>query len=312
MHGKRNNLNFTARLAGWGATHRKRAIWGWLGFVFVVVALIMGAKVVEQKDISAVDSFSRESQQAERALTDAGLRPSEEVAFISSEDSVATDSGFEAMVERTAAELRATEHVTRVKTPAQGGGAVSEDGHSVLVDFQIAGDDLEAKDNVVPSEATIASLQSENPGYSVEQVGSASTDKELEQIFGSDVGKAGMISLPLTLLVLAVALGGLVAAGVPLLLALTGVMATMAMVAIPSQLFPLDSNVGALVLLIGLAVGVDYSLFYIRREREERRAGKGTEAAIDATAATVGRAVVVSGLIVMVALGGLARAILSW
>ena len=79
MQGK---ANITERAARWSATHRKTAIWGWLGIVFTLIALIMGMGVVEQKDISAVDSFSRESQQAERALTDAGLRPNEEVVMI--------------------------------------------------------------------------------------------------------------------------------------------------------------------------------------------------------------------------------------
>jgi uncharacterized membrane protein YdfJ with MMPL/SSD domain len=297
--------NFTSRVAHWSATHRKRAIWGWLGLVFALVALIMGGKVIEQKDISAVDSFSRESQQAERALADAGLRPNEEVALIQSESLTAEDPEFGAIVDRAAAELASTKHVTNVVTPAEGGGAVSEDGHSVLVDFEIKGTDLEAADNVVASEDTIASLQGDNTEFIVEQVGSASTDKELEAVFGADLGKAGMLSLPLTLLILAIALGGLVAAGVPLLLALTGVMATMALVAIPSQLFPLDSNVGPLVLLIGLAVGVDYSLFYMRREREERANGLSPQESLQAAAATSGRAVLISGITVMIAMAGM-------
>ena len=297
--------NFTGRIAQWSATHRKRAIWGWLGLVFALVALIMGGQVVEQKDISAVDSFSRESHQAERALTDAGLRPNEEVALIQSETLTADDPEFESMVEHTAAELEKTKHVTHVATPAEGGGAVSEDGHSVLVDFQIKGTDLEAEDNVAASEKTIASLQGEGSEFNVEQVGSASTNKELEAVFGGDLGKAGMISLPLTLLVLAVAMGALVAAGVPLLLALTGVMLTMALVAIPSQFFPLDSNVGALILLIGVAVGVDYSLFYMRREREERARGRSPQEALQAAAQTSGRAVLISGLTVMIAMSGM-------
>ena len=137
----------------WSATHRKRAIWGWLGLVFALVALIMGGKVVEQKDISAVDSFSRESQQAERALTDAGLRPNEEVAFIQKQGSGCHRSGVRvAGRSQAAAELKATKYVENVVTPAEGGGAVSEDGHAVLIDFEITGTDLEAEDNVVPSE----------------------------------------------------------------------------------------------------------------------------------------------------------------
>ena len=83
-----------------------------------------------------------------------------------------------------------------------------------------------------------------------------------------------MLSLPITLIVLLIALGALVAASVPLVLALTSVLATMGMVAIPSQVFALSGNTDALILLIGLAVTVDYSLFYMRREREERAKGR--------------------------------------
>jgi RND superfamily putative drug exporter len=303
MHGSKNNL--TGRIAQWSATHRKRAIWGWLGLVFALLALIMGGQVVKQKDISAVDSFSGESQQAERALTDAGLRPNEEVVLIQSDELEATDARFEQMVDRTAAELKATEYVTNIATPAQGGGAVSEDGHSVLVDFEIKGSDLDAEKNVAASKDTVKALQAEGPEFNVEQFGDASTNAELKGIFGADLGKAGMISLPLTLLILAIALGGMVAAGAPLLLALTGVLATMALVAIPSQFFPLDSNVGALILLIGLAVGVDYSLFYMRREREERAMGKSPEESLQAAAKTSGRAILISGLTVMIAMFGM-------
>ena len=75
--------------------------------------------------------------------------------------------------------------------------------------------------------------------------------------------------------------------------------------AIPSQLFPLDSNVGPLILLIGLAVGVDYSLFYMRREREERASGKSLQDSLQAAAATSGRAVMISGITVMIAMSGM-------
>ena len=298
--------NIAARAAHWSANHRKRAIWGWLAFVFTAVALIMGAQVVEQKDISAVDSFSGESQQAERALTDAGLRPNEEVVLIQSKRVSASDAAFRAVVQETADKLRATEHVTNVATPFDGdGGAVSEDGRSVLVDFEITGPDVDAGVNVVESEDAVKGVQAANPEYNVEQFGSASSDKSLNDTFTSDLGQAGMLSLPITLIILAVALGGLVAAGVPLLLALTGVIATMALVAIPSQLFPLDGNVGALILLIGLAVGVDYSLFYMRREREERAKGLSPQDSLQAAARTSGRAVMISGVTVMIAMSGL-------
>jgi RND superfamily putative drug exporter len=297
--------NIAARAAQWSSNHRKLAIWGWLATVVALVAIFLGSGLVERQDISTVDAFSGESHQAERALTDAGLRPTEEVLLIQSDSVGARDPAFEAVVARSAAALRETPHVENVATPSQGGGAISEDGRSVLIDFEIAGPEEDVAENVVDSEETVAGLNGADPGFTVEQFGGGSSEEALEGAFASDLGKAGMISLPLTLLILLVALGALVAASVPLILALTGVMATMAMVVIPSALFPLDGNIDALILLIGLAVGVDYSLFYMRREREERASGKSPHESLMAAAATSGRAVMISGITVMIAMSGM-------
>jgi uncharacterized membrane protein YdfJ with MMPL/SSD domain len=302
----KGHRGFASRAAHWSANHRKAAIWGWLAIVFLLVGTLLAGQALEQKQIEKVDTFSGESHQAERALTDAGLRPTEEVALLQNEQLDASDPAFRAVVADTAAKLRATEHVRKVDTPYDGdGGAISNDGHSVLVDFDITGDSTDAKINVVESEDTIDALQAAHPEFNVEQFGGGSAEKALNEAFQSDLGKAGAISLPLTLLILAVALGGLVAAGVPLLLALTGVLAAMAVVVVPSQLLPLDSNVAPLMLLIGLAVGVDYSLFYMRREREERAGGKSPRDALETAAATSGRAVLVSGITVIIAMSGM-------
>ena len=123
--------------------------------------------------------------------------------------------------------------------------------------------------------------------------------------FADDLGKAGLLSLPVTLAILVVAFGALVAAGIPLLLALTAIFATFGLIAIPSHILPVAQQAPALVLLIGLAVGVDYSMFYLRREREERAAGRSERAAIEAAAATSGRSVLISGLTVMTAMAGM-------
>ena len=100
-------------------------------------------------------------------------------------------------------------------------------------------------------------------------------------------------------------LGSLVAAFVPVLVGLTSVFATMGLVAIVSQFVPMDGQIQEVVLLIGLAVGVDYTLFYLRRERDERKAGRGERAALEAAAATSGRAVLISGFTVMIAMAGM-------
>src|SRR5207245_11426848 len=112
----------------------------------------------------------------------------------------------------------------------------------------------------------------------------------------------GERAIPSTIGVLLLGFGALFAAGIPLLLALSAVAATLGLVALPSHLIPMDQNVDAVLLLIGLAVGVDYSLFYLKREREERAAGRSAEAALEAAAATSGRSVMISGFTVMAAM----------
>ena len=95
------------------------------------------------------------------------------------------------------------------------------------------------------------------------------------------------------------------AAGIPLLLGLTAVVATFGLIALPSQLLPVAEEAYAMVLLVGLAVGVDYSMFYLKRERQERAAGRSPREALEIAAATSGRSVLVSGLTVMVAMAGM-------
>ena len=196
-------------------------------------------------------------------------------------------------------------YVENVESPLTGDGEVSADGHAALVHFEIAGDSTEAADRVDPTIAAVAAVQADHPDLAIEQFGGASADKAIDEVISGDLKKAGMLSLPITLIILIITFGTLVAAGLPLLIGLTSVMAALGLVAITSHLFPADSNLPAVVLLIGLAVGVDYSLFYLRREREERAAGRSERAALEAAAATSGRAVLISGVTVIVAMAGM-------
>ena len=121
-----------------------------------------------------------------------------------------------------------------------------------------------------------------------------------------DFGKALVTSLPITLLILLIAFGAVVAAMVPLLLALTAVIATIGLIGPISHLGGgVDSSINEVILLIGLAVGVDYSMFYLRREREERESGRSEDASLAAAAATSGRAVMISGFTVIIAMSGM-------
>ena len=184
-------------------------------------------------------------------------------------------------------------------------GQISADGHSALLRFEIAGDQDQASNRVGATLKATAAAQAANPNFTVEQVGDASINKQLNDSINKDFSRAFVTSLPITLAILLIAFGALVAASLPILLAMTAVLATIGLVAVTSQFAPVDSSINEVILLIGLAVGVDYSMFYLRREREERASGRSPEASLEAAAATSGRAVLVSGLTVMVAMAGM-------
>ena len=133
----------------------------------------------------------------------------------------------------------------------------------------------------------------------------ASTDKALDAEIQSGLAKAGLISIPLTIIILLFVTGSLVAALIPLLLGITAVVATTGLLALSSGGIAASENIMEVVLLVGLAVGVDYALFYMRRERQERAAGRSENAALAAAAATSGRAVLVSGITVLIAMAGM-------
>ena len=297
------HINVAARMAHWSGRHRKKAIWGWLAFV--VIVFMVGNNVVGTTQISDVDQLSGEAHEAEVALDRAGLRPVEEVVFIQSDTLTVEDPEFQAAVTDVTDRLSKVPFVENVRSPLSGDSEVSADGRAALVGFEIRGDSTEAKERVVPALAAVAAVQAAHPGLDVEQFGGASANKAVNETITEDLKKAGELSLPITLIILTITFGTLVAAGLPLLMGITAVIAALGLVAIPSELLPVDGNLSAVILLIGLAVGVDYSLFYLRREREERAAGRSEEAALEAAAATSGRAVLISGVTVIVAMAGM-------
>src|SRR5215218_5435449 len=291
-----------ARMARWSSRHRKKAFWGWL--LFVILAFAIG-NAVGSNLISDVDNFNGESHDAEAALDRVGLRPQSEVVLIQSDKLRIKDPQFQAAVRDVTQHLPKVPYVQNVKSPLQGESAVSNDGHAALVDFDVAGDSVEAKDRIEPVLAAVAAAQKRHPDLAVEQFGDASANKAINDTIADDLTSAGLLSLPVTLVLLILTFGTLVAAGVPLWIGLSAVLATLGLVNLPSQILPIDGNLSAVILLIGLAVGVDYSLFYLKREREERAAGRSETAALEASAATSGRAVLISGATVIVAMAGM-------
>jgi uncharacterized membrane protein YdfJ with MMPL/SSD domain len=296
------DAGLAARVGMWSARHRKAAIWGWLGFV--VLAVVVG-QMVSQNTISDVDGFNGESHRAEQALDRSGLRPTSEAVFVQSKELTVDDQEFRATIQDATDRLSKLQYVENVESPLTGGGQITADRRSALVEFEIDGDSEEARDRVDPSLDATAAVQERHPDLLVKQFGDASAYKAVNDTITDDLAKAGELSIPITLIILIITFDSLVAASIPLLMGLTAVIAALMLVSIPSHLSPIDDNLPAVILLIGLAVGVDYSLFYLRRERDERAAGRSPEEALRVAASTSGRAVLISGLTVIVAMLGM-------
>ena len=290
-------LNLTARAAHWSAGHWKTATAAWIAFVAVAVGL---GTVAGKVGLSDSEQSTGETARAESILQDAGFKQPAGESVLIQNAHAAADGGFAATVHRVVAELKAQEQVKNLLAPV-----TSKDGHSVLVNFAIRGDASSAADRIQPVLNTVANLQRGSPHYTIVESGDASGEKQVGEKMDSDLQKAEQLSLPITFLILLFAFGAFVAAGIPVLLAFSAVLASIGVDALTSHVWHASDAASSVTLLIGMAVGVDYSLFYVKREREERRAGLSGRDAVTRAGATSGLAVLVSGATVLIAMAGM-------
>jgi uncharacterized membrane protein YdfJ with MMPL/SSD domain len=292
-----DNRNLAARMGRWSATHWKTATFGWLAFVVVAFGLggLAGTKTIDQSKPGP-----GESGRAKAILDNGFKQPAAESVLIQSDSLRTSQPAFDAAVRDVVAGISKLDAVQNVHR-----GAVAESGHAALVDFDIRGDVDKAVDKIGPVLDRVDELQEAHPAFFIGEFGEAGAQDGFETMYSEDLAKAGELSLPITLAILVIAFGALIAAGIPLLLGLTAVFGAFGLIAVLSHLLPMAQQAPALVLLIGLAVGVDYSLFYLRREREERAAGRTPQAALEAAAATSGRSVLISGVTVIAAMAGM-------
>ncbi|HEX8646625.1 MAG TPA: MMPL family transporter [Thermoleophilaceae bacterium] len=298
--------NIAARAGRWSTRNRRKAVLGWLAFVLVafMVGGFAGKKEMDQDKQGVGESGRAAEIQADGFPQDD--EKAEEHVLLQSSELTAGGTEFRAAVADAARRLERTDHVQNVETPYEARpAAVSSDGHSALITYEIRGDSEQIGDRLDAPRRAIEQAAAAHPGMRIEPYGDASIQQAVTDTENEDFKKAEVSSLPLTLFILVLAFGALVAAGIPMLLALTGVLATMGLTQLISHLQPVASGIDSLILLVGLAVGVDYALFYLRRAREYRAAGHGVDAAVEAAAATSGRAVLVSGLTVAVSMGGM-------
>jgi uncharacterized membrane protein YdfJ with MMPL/SSD domain len=299
------SYNLAARMGRWSASHWKTAVFGWLAFVLVVFAVGFRVGWIM---LTPVDLKTGESATAQRIVDSAHMPDSaRETVIVQSRNYRVSDAAFRAAITATVTAVNSQPYTSEVRSPLDRSGRrlVSRDGHSALVQFQLAGGMMEQTTRVEATLAAVARAQDAHTGFRIEEFGDASFGKASMDSSGKDFHQAEILSVPVTVLILLLAFGALVAAILPVLLALTAFAAAMGLVFVTSNVFHIDHSVFSVMLLIGLAVGVDYSLFYIRREREERAAGKSASAALEAAAATSGRSVLISGLTVIVAVAGM-------
>ncbi|QEV17753.1 MMPL family transporter [Streptomyces alboniger] len=280
----------------WSAHHRKTAVLGWL--VLVVLATVLGGAggmVTASDDEMGVGDSGR----AAAILKDAGVdEPAGELVMVTAR----TPDGWRDAAADLSKALRVTGDVTGLQKPLP-----SQDGKDALLRFEIKGPSDEAADRVQPVLDAVAEAGRKGAadGIAIHQFGEASSEKHLSDLLADDLKRAEFTAVPLALGILLVAFGAVVAALLPVGLALTACVAAFGLLSLASHQLHLFETTYSVMFLMGLAVGVDYCLFYLRRERDERAAGRDADTALRIAAATSGRAVLVSGLTVMVAMAGM-------
>jgi uncharacterized membrane protein YdfJ with MMPL/SSD domain len=293
--------NLAARAGRWSAAHWKTATLLWLAFV--IVAVVIGRAVGTHK-LSDSEQGTGETARAQAILSKAGFKtPASESVLVQSSTLRAGAPAFRAVVADVAATLRTKPEVTNLRT--SGPGLVSKDGHSQLVQFDMKGKIEDSPDHVKPLLAAVGRVQAAHKDFTVAEFGFASATKALNDTVGKDFQKAEKLSVPITFLILLFAFGAFVAAGIPVLLAFTAVLGSLGLSQMASHVFHASDATQSVMLLMGMAVGVDYSLFYLKREREERAAGHEGHEGLFRAAATSGQAVLISGVTVLIAMAGM-------
>jgi len=298
-------MNIAYRAGRWSAAHWKTATLMWLT---VVICAVIGGQMAGTVDLSNSDQGSGQSAVAQKMLNVSGFRNvASETVLVQNRRLSVADPRFQREIRTVVDRIRGLRQIDALQSPLATAyaGQISKDGHAAIVEFNMRGNPDTAQNRVQPVLNTVASLQRSAAGFTIAESGDASGALEQQSTVNSGLHKAEILSLPITFLILLIAFGAVVAAGVPVLLAFTAVMGAGGLASVASHVVHASGATSSVMLLMGMAVGVDYSLFYLKREREERRAGLPHRDALERAAATSGHAVLVSGITVLVAMAGM-------
>ncbi|MER5551541.1 MMPL family transporter [Streptomyces sp. NPDC002793] len=291
------NRHLPARIGHWSAEHPWRAVLVWL--VLTLAAFSTGF-FGETRMATQADMTVGESARAAQLTEDNELKQRATENFLVSPRSGGDATGTAGAADELKRRLAGMSEVASVAGPL-----ASDDGRTLLVRAVMKGNADTAPERVTALTDVTAQVQERHPGLRVEETGDASIQHDFQEWLAKDMTKAAAISVPITLVVLMVVFGALVTAGLPVLLALLAVGSSLSLWALASRLFPDPGMVPDVIVLMGLAVGVDYCLFYLHRYREERANGYDSQAAVRVAAATSGHSVLVSGIAVLVSMAGL-------
>ncbi|HET9520280.1 MAG TPA: MMPL family transporter [Candidatus Limnocylindrales bacterium] len=320
-------VSWTVRIARWSARHR------WPVFVVWFIATIgLFAGSLAAGGTNAAEAITNE-QRSKYEAGEAGVlfnasgrdAPSQQFLLIltgesdgSAAGATIDDPAFAAAIDDAVARLGAlTYDVEGTATPvfeelvdprlfpAQA-GLVAPDRTAVRIVARVPGDGDALGDRVAPVSPMIDELRTAHPGFTILALNNALANDEISELVNGGVDASLRLTIPLTFFILLLAFGTAVAAAVPLVLAVTALLAAFGVLGFYSQFInPVSAYAGQLIVLIGLAVAVDYSLFMLTRYRTERRHGREKLEAISVASSTAGRAVFFSGLAVTISIAGL-------
>ena len=286
-------------MARWSALNPWKAVAGWL--VFVIASIAIGS-AVGLHEASNLDQTTGQSGTAAHWLHDSGLEaPDTENVLVTPLAGRLDVAQARAALAAASVSMRGLpKQVAAVSAPILARSGLAKDASAMTVQVTLRHDA-----DVAPLLKATKAVQASYPGIRVEEVGSTSLNDAVNNQVASDLSSAATISLPVTLVILLVAFGAIIAAGVPLLLALSAVGAATGLSSLASHVVPDSGTTSSMILLMGMAVGVDYSLFFVRRAREESRRGASRLDAVEIAAETSGHSVLVSGMAVIVSMVGL-------
>ncbi len=300
----------TERLARASARHPWRIVGLWV--IVVVIAVMLTGSILNtttEFDLTNNPESVQGNDILEKRLR-GDERPAREIIIVRSKDQPVDDPAYRTFVtslsQQTTAlgpEVIRPESITNFYA-SQDTLLVSKDRRTTIIPLEMAGD-LETAEKNIGKVFDVVNTARSTDGFDVYITGNSSIAKEVNKVSEDDLIRGETFGVVIALIILVLVFGAVVAALLPIVLALVSITIATGLAALVSQAFELSFFVTNMITLIGLAVGIDYSLFLVHRFREERQRGLAKEDAIARSASTAGRAVFFSGLTVVLALIGM-------